>query len=95
MPHCIVVVSTMVHLGLLVDYIDLVYHVSPPGDERARMVGMKLQFQFQGKEGGKVKVWWNHPRKYIETIILTTNLNWVLLRSCMVLRCLTQTSWHR
>ena len=54
----------MVPLGPLVDYMDLVYHVSPPGDKRARMVGMKLRFRFEGKDGGKVKVWWNRPRKY-------------------------------
>jgi len=64
MPRRVVVVSTMVPLGPLVDYIELVYHVSPPGDERARMAGMKLQFRFQGREGGRVKVWWNRPRKY-------------------------------
>jgi len=46
------------------DYIDLVYHVSPLGDQRARMAGMKLQFQFKGKVGGKVKVWWDCPQKY-------------------------------
>ena len=64
MPRHDVVVSTMVHLRPLLDYIHLVYHVSPPGDEKARMAGMKLQFRFQGKEGGKLKVWWNRPRKY-------------------------------
>ena len=57
MPRRVVVVSTMVPLRPLVDYIELVYHVSPPGDKRARMAGMKLQFQFQGREGGRVKVW--------------------------------------
>jgi len=64
MPCHNVVVSTMVHLGPLVDYIHLVYHVSPPGDKRARMAGMKLQFQFQGKEDRKLKVWWNCSWKY-------------------------------
>ena len=60
----VVIVSSVVPLRPLVDYIDLVYHVSPPGDERAKMAGMKLRFRFEGKAGGKVKVWWDRPRKH-------------------------------
>jgi len=54
----------MVSLRPVVDYIDLVYHVSPPGDEREKMAGMKLRLRFEGKAGGKVRVWWDRPRKY-------------------------------
>src|SRR6266568_9026702 len=60
----IVIVSSVVPLRPLVDYIDLVYHVSPPGDKRAKMAGMKLRFRFEGKAGGKVKVWWDRPQKH-------------------------------
>ncbi len=60
----VVIVSSVVPLRPLVDYIDLVYHVSPPGDERAKMAGMKLRFRFEGKAGGKVKVWWDRPQKH-------------------------------
>ena len=46
------------------DYIDLVYHVSPPGDERSTMAQMKLEFRFEGEGGGNVKIWWDRPRKH-------------------------------
>jgi hypothetical protein len=48
----------------LADYLHLVYHVSPPGDETAVMEGMKLRFRFKGEGGGTITVWWDRPRKH-------------------------------
>ena len=46
------------------DYIHITYHVSPPGNEKAAMDEMKLQFRFKGKDSGKILVWWDRPQKY-------------------------------
>ena len=47
-----------------VDYVEVEYMVSPPGDRCAKMSQMKLKLRFEGKEDGNIRVWWNRPRRF-------------------------------
>jgi len=58
------IVSSVVGVRKSADYLHITYHVSPPGDEKTPMDGMKLRFQFKGRHGGKITVWWDRPWKY-------------------------------
>jgi hypothetical protein len=62
--RCGVVVGSVVGVRKLVDYLHIVYHISPPGDKEAMMDAMKLCFRIKGRGGGRITVWWHCPRKY-------------------------------
>ena len=47
-----------------VDYIEVEYMVSPPGDRHAKMSQMKLKLRFKGREDRNISVWWNRPRRF-------------------------------
>ena len=63
MSRRVLFVCSVVGVRELADYMHLVYHVSPPGNENATMERMKLRIRFKGQGGGKITVGWNRPRK--------------------------------
>jgi hypothetical protein len=64
MSRRVVLVCSVIGVEKLADYMHIIYHVSPPGNEKATMKKMKLRFRFKGQGGGKITVGWDRPRKY-------------------------------
>jgi hypothetical protein len=58
------VVGSVVSVRKSVDYLHIVYNISPPGNKEATMDAMKLRFRIKGRGGGRITVWWHRPRKY-------------------------------